>query len=411
MARVVSESLFDTSRAAAVREEDMAPEVLDLDEKDCSMEEGDENAEPFEQAIERTASQALKQETLEQARRKIQDTEGPVSKLRREIARVHTESRQADPKRALASLEGMRKRARNFGEDILEETLKLDSLSNLLPEDRLARKEAIRQADALLEGVDTMKAELASLLQRFALEAETAAKEEEEQDEAQEQPSPPPKRSAPADPVPASPRPPAPQSARAGAGVPLPQPSMWTQVRLPLRFSLQEGGARYFLTSARIPALDTQSLRLQLTRGGSLSISGVCLPTAEECAEMQQEVARQLRGHTEKTLSAYGGIAGAAEALYAQLGKGAFGSFAEAVRLPEDIDVDAIRTTCEAGVIQVVLPKVLPHPARQPLHPHHVANSFQGRAARPAGFDSRQFGRHSLGRNPFGGSMDDLFRW
>jgi hypothetical protein len=311
-----------------------------------------------EAPIERTASQSLKFKALQQARHKIHNTEAPVSQLKHDIARVGGEDQGA--KDVLSSLESLRKRARNYSEDILEETLKLDSLTNLLPEDRVARKETLRQADLLVEGLDSMKAELAALQRRFA-SAPTSAEERTATED---------KKLASHVPAQATP-PPVQSAARTEAEVPLPPASLWTKVRLPLSFSAQEGVSRYVLP-ARSHAVDTKSLRLRLIDGGAtLSISGVCAPSAEEAADMQQEVTRYMQATRSKV-----GV----PTLYAQLAHGTYGSFAETVRLPEDVDVHAIHTTYENNVLQVVLPKSPPRSARQSLNPH----LFQGRSMNPS---------------------------
>ena len=61
---------------------------------------------------------------------------------------------------ATKALQESRKRARNCGEDLLEDTLALDKLTGLFPEDRSNRKAAIAALDSLLEEVDTIKSDL-----------------------------------------------------------------------------------------------------------------------------------------------------------------------------------------------------------------------------------------------------------
>jgi len=59
-------------------------------------------------------------------------------------------------------LQECRKTARNIEEDLLEDTLALDKLAGLFPQDRTARKSAISRLDDLLEDVDKVKSDLAA---------------------------------------------------------------------------------------------------------------------------------------------------------------------------------------------------------------------------------------------------------
>jgi hypothetical protein len=433
MGFTMTESSLSTPRAIGkdhgtveMEMEEQPLEAMDRDETDSGAG-GDVCDEHNEQAIERTASQALKLKSLEQARRKIQGTQGPVSQLKEQLENWREEGQRGSSGEALTSLEAMRKRARNFGEDILEETLKLDSLTNLLPEDRALRKEALREADGLLEGVDSVKAELAALLGRLASEAEPARAAAPAPATAPScgSATPAPEEGPPSRPSSITPGAQAlPATARAvrerDAMVPLPPASLWTQVGLPLRFEAHEGATRYVLAAraASLDRLDRETLRLRLKEGGAsvLSISGICLPTAGEVAAMQHEVARALRAETPERLASLGGMASVAKALYLQLGEGRYGKFTEEVRLPEDVNVEAIQCTCESGVLEVLLPKVLLSSALQPFgqHPFGAAPAFRGHPATPAApFRNRPaYGRsRPNGGVPFGGSMEDLFRW
>merc|ERR1712113_904279 len=82
---------------------------------------------------------------------------------------------------AMKLVDEMQKRARNYGEDLLEDMLTLDKLSRLVPEDRANRKIAIASLESLLGDIDGVKADLG--LFRKAVEAKLEASNQEcEQD-------------------------------------------------------------------------------------------------------------------------------------------------------------------------------------------------------------------------------------
>ncbi|CAJ1456898.1 unnamed protein product, partial [Effrenium voratum] len=71
---------------------------------------------------------------------------------------------ESDKLRAeLTAVEEARKKARNFGEDLLEDMMALDDLSGLSEEDRSTRKAALAGLEGLLQDVDTAKSRLAML--------------------------------------------------------------------------------------------------------------------------------------------------------------------------------------------------------------------------------------------------------
>eukprot|EP00913_Durusdinium_trenchii_P032546 g30468.t1 len=107
-----------------------------------------------EHELERTGSQVLKQ-------MKVQQVQHRLTQLQ-EQASVESQQR-------LPSLVEQQKIARNLGEDLMEEMLKLDSLGNLCEDDRQVRKKALADLESLVEQVDAAKALL--LQQRLQLEA------------------------------------------------------------------------------------------------------------------------------------------------------------------------------------------------------------------------------------------------
>merc|ERR1711904_476508 len=73
---------------------------------------------------------------------------------------VSTLAEQGSTKEAAATATAAQKQARNIGEDLMEDMLSLDSLSNLLAEDRAMRKNAICEVESLLTDVDAVKVQL-----------------------------------------------------------------------------------------------------------------------------------------------------------------------------------------------------------------------------------------------------------
>jgi len=323
--------------------------------------------------MERTASQVVRQQAVRRVHEHVTEREEPISKLARTAsALAKGEQHSQEGLRAVVEVE---KQARNFGEDLLEDLLSLDQLSNLFPEDKSARKAEISRIDSLLEIVDATKAKLASHRRALEskLEASTPASQtstsatDSDTDDAkstsdrgehavayQEQ-----TRDARKTTMSESAARPAAQlpSVTPQEALVAPAEEVWRQVPLRLQFRSQEVMDGYVLM-ARAPGLDDKSIELVLgDRGSTLKVEGALVPTTSETAQMQRVIAARYP-HIATRPSA------ALNQLFLELGSGTFGNFSQSFELPEDTDVDGINASFDNGVLRIVIPKA--HRRRPP---------------------------------------------
>ncbi|CAJ1381319.1 unnamed protein product, partial [Effrenium voratum] len=312
---------------------------------------------------------------------------------------------ESDKLRAeLTAVEEARKKARNFGEDLLEDMMALDDLSGLSEEDRSTRKAALAGLEGLLQDVDTAKSRLAMLHRQLEgklkkadekKQAEERARKAEEEKRAQEAAA----EKAAAE---AAAPPEAPEEALASARrrakegkeaaasalePPAPGKEVWQQVRLPLRFHSREEPSNYVI-SATVPGLDLDDLKLELVDSSTtLRVEGLRLPSSKEAATMRKRIAAKIRQVAQRSPEKFAMMVKAlpqvAADAYLELGQGEYGRFAETFQLPSDVDVENIEASYTDGVLRIVLPKVQrpsatafnprargPAPApRRPMHP------------------------------------------
>lgn len=115
----------------------------------------------------RTASQVEKQMQVQAVLGRLVDHQQPIRDLVEKVSQLSSRVVNEgvcleDEKQTLGTY---RKSARNYGEDLLDDTLALDKLTGLFRADRIQRKEAIASLDALLEQVDKVKSDVARLEQ------------------------------------------------------------------------------------------------------------------------------------------------------------------------------------------------------------------------------------------------------
>jgi hypothetical protein len=115
--------------------------------------------------LTRTESQSQKQCKVQQIYDRLGDYCLPVAKLKQDVSELAKRIAQDDVclEGVKQAMDACRKSARNQGEDLLEDTLALDALTDLFAEDRTKRKEALARLDALLEEVDVVKSDLVAL--------------------------------------------------------------------------------------------------------------------------------------------------------------------------------------------------------------------------------------------------------
>mmetsp|Transcript_21301 Transcript_21301/g.38257 ORF Transcript_21301/g.38257 Transcript_21301/m.38257 type:complete len:324 (+) Transcript_21301:81-1052(+) len=287
-------------------------------DKDILPEAASDESTDEESQLKRTESQALKQHRVQQISQHLSERRGLVKELLDGLEDTSD----------LTEVEQKQKAARNLGEDLLEDILALDNLSNLFEKDRQARKAALADLEVLTDEVDRAKASLQK--QRKELKAHEEAKQKDEEqaakaeaqrmDEAQLEEE---------------------EDSR------FPASQDWAELKLPMRFhsSAMSGG---WVALAELPSgCTSEDLKMELKDGGStLRVSGLRLPTMNELEVLNREAQRQLRGRRPTEPQDY-----------LQLGRGLFGRVDEALRLPEDVDTEGISASFRRGVLELTLPR------------------------------------------------------
>jgi len=335
-------------------------EMTDVEGPDVAEGEPETTDVDDDAPLKRTKSQVVKALQVERVTKSLKERRDPVHELRRTaslLAGQDVPNDQRPLQEALETVTQAQKRARNFGEDLIEDMLALDKLSGLTQEDRNARKAAIAGIEQLLEDVDASKGRFAKL--QRALEGKLKEQEETAATE----------RAA------------AEQAAAAEAAETLrkkqdaakaaiqkvlqaapPGQDFWNKVRLPLRFHSQEKGDGY-LIHATIPGLQSEDIRIQLSDDNTeLTVAGLRFPSMQEYRSMKQKLTQRLQELAKsKQLAAQ--VAGLdVNDLYAEMGQDAFGKFSETFSVPEDADVDSMDAQYNDGVISVFIPKILRAP-------------------------------------------------
>lgn len=310
--------------------------AFSLDDAMVGTDESTDEESLLEDALTRTESQQAKQVKVQKVAQRMQGHRKHVLHLKsvmESLASVSPPSTLAGE--ALKEVEEHQRRARNCGEDLLEDILALDSLSNLFAEDRLSRKAALAEIEALIDEVDGVKSallkhrrELSALQdkqQKHEKQLEIARMEEQacpcEEDEDEEE----------EDTGNEEPR--------------FPSAEAWATLRVRLRFQYQNLADSY-MGVAKLPGLAAEDIKLELGDNGStLRISGLRLPNSKESEALHQHLLNRL------------GRPPACPEEYLQAGRDRFGYVSEAVRLPRDVDVHSIEASCRGGVLQLTLPR------------------------------------------------------
>lgn len=347
-------------------------EVLDASMHSDSTAESEGDA-----PLQRTQSQVTKQKQVGVVVQHISERQAAMQDLQGIVSALEAQGLTKD---AVATVTAAQKQARNVGEDLMEDMLSLDSLSNLFSEDRAARKKAIFDIESLLVDVDTVKAQLSKL--RIRLDAElakdTVAADHQQslhenrtltsqEADSREMVDDKHRNSSPEQSLFAVP--------------PAPGRTTWEQQHLSLQFHPREERQCYIIQAAA-PGLDVQDLKLRLNSDSStLLVEGVCLPTAKQNAEMRRIVASKLQqfaNRAPKQFAQLGGAPGMSPEAFTKLSQGSFGRFSQSFSIPCDVAVSHIDASYEDGKLTIVLPKkrVVPSPTpylRQ--HPYYAGLS------------------------------------
>eukprot|EP00746_Dinoflagellata_sp_MGD_P161932 gnl/MRDRNA2_/MRDRNA2_89275_c0_seq1.p1 gnl/MRDRNA2_/MRDRNA2_89275_c0~~gnl/MRDRNA2_/MRDRNA2_89275_c0_seq1.p1 ORF type:complete len:394 (-),score=91.31 gnl/MRDRNA2_/MRDRNA2_89275_c0_seq1:224-1405(-) len=354
----------------------------DTDVIDASMHSDSTAESEGDVPLQRTQSQVTKQKQVGVVIEHISERQSAMQDLQRIVSALEEQSLT---KEAVATVTAALKQARNLGEDLMEDMLSLDSLSNLFLEDRTARKKAISDIESLLSDVDTVKAQLSKFRSRLDTElakptveadhqpsfseSRTLTSHEvdsrEMQEDSQEMKLVDKQRiSYPEQSLFAVPQ--------------APGRTTWEQQHLSLQFHAHEERQCY-LIQANAPGLDVQDLKLQLNSDSStLLVEGVCLPTAKQKAEMRRIVASQLQQFAHrapKQFAQLGGAPGMSPEAFAKLSQGSFGRFSQSFSIPSNVAISHIDASYEDGKLKIVLPKRRVVPAPTPYlrqHPYHA---------------------------------------
>jgi len=328
--------------------------------------------------LQRTQSQVTKQKQVGVVVEHISERQAAMQDLQRIVGSLEE---QGLTKEAEATVTAAQKQARNIGEDLMEDMLSLDSLSNLFAEDRAARKKAISDIEALLADVDTVKSQVCNFRGRLDAELAKHAVGADHQPSLHESQT---LTSQEVDSqVDGKHRISYPQQSLY-AMPPAPGRTIWEQQPLSLQFHPREERHCY-VVEANAPGLDVQDLKLRLNSDSSaLLVEGVCLPTAKQKAEMRRIVASKLQqfaNRAPKQFAEMGGCSGMSPEAFTKLSQGSFGAFSQSFSIPRDVAVSHIDASYEDGKLTIVLPKrhVVPSPTPYFRHqPYHAVREGLG---------------------------------
>eukprot|EP00439_Symbiodinium_sp_Y106_P060211 s1950_g8.t2 len=235
--------------------------------------------------LDRTESQVEKQLKVHQVQQRLAGQQQPVRELL--AAAGSPAPRSEAPAEMLEEIIRQQKTARNIGEDLLEDMLKLDSLAGLFQADREVRKLALSQLDDLVDQVDTAKAQL--LKKRKELEAMVADEVAADANPAQLE-----KEVSP-------PQSPAAESMEPEASRSQNESPRLEDIRCRLRLRSQERPQGY-VVSANARGVSAEDVDLQLD-GDLLRITGFARPTLQDAAFLRSRLRRE--PSVEETLGNY----------------------------------------------------------------------------------------------------------
>jgi len=309
--------------------------------------------------LERTKSQVVKRLNVDEVGKMIEERKEPVQNLQRALSKLERaeEGAESDTNEdydkkldALHQVDKLQKSFRGFGEDLMEGMLSLDGISGLSDEDRVVKKNTLREVQELLDKIDSAKPRVAKIQKRLTTEVE--------------QLKPPSETAAPEAAAAKS------EEAEAPSKAPtLSQPQVdWSKVKLSAKFTFQEK-PRFYILAASMPGLDAESIHLS-RQENDLAIEGMRVPTGGD----QRQMNNSLRQHIQR-LSSQERAQVTQEDVdqwMLQLGHGRFGRFMQEYSLPADVDWESIRPSYEDGVLRIILPRkaTKPRTARGPRGPY-----------------------------------------
>eukprot|EP01088_Endostelium_zonatum_P001687 TRINITY_DN1203_c0_g1_i1.p1 TRINITY_DN1203_c0_g1~~TRINITY_DN1203_c0_g1_i1.p1 ORF type:complete len:659 (-),score=222.09 TRINITY_DN1203_c0_g1_i1:77-2053(-) len=341
---------------------------------------------------------------IHEVKEEVEGFKTEIKNLEEAVSNLDTEALLQD-KGGEKKVEALRKQCMAYGESLLKELFKLDSLVEVPEDVRQERKEQVKYIQSLMSQLDENQSKLKGLLEEIRSNAppQEESKPETKSSEAE---TPSQTVTSPTENVQTAPTAtatenitsPSESNPNPAGSPPLnppeeepvrrspPPKKTWRDMKLKPKFEVKqvEGG---FIISSFIPGMSSEDLvvSLQGDHKELLSIKGFRGPTQKEEAA--------IRAHL-KTLniSEYTNEDDAA-LLY---GAGRYGSFNEVYKLPEDAERSGIEATYERGVLRVVVPRRVMR--RAPVNPW----GFGGHQPQRGGYRQPQ-----RGGNPFGGFFQD----
>jgi len=325
---------------------------------------------------------------------------------------LDTEALLQDTKGGEKKVEALRKQCLAYGESLLKELFKLDSLVEVPEEVRQERKEQVKYIQSLMSQLDQNQTKLKELLNEIRSNSspsdsasedppQNSNESEETNKQPSEQVSSPPSTAAATSSEQSqsqSQSQPEPEPEQEPVRKPAPPRKTWRDMKLKPKFEVKqvEGG---FIISSFIPGMSSEDLVVSVQGDNKelLSIKGFRGPTRKEEAELKAHL-RTLN------ISEYANEEDAA----LLWGSGRYGTFNEIYKLPEDAERSGIEATYERGVLKVIVPRRVMSYRRgypqQSRNPWGMGGGY-GYPQQPA-YDTRRARPQSRG-NPFGGFFQD----
>lgn len=320
----------------------------ELDESalmECSTDEASAESDDNSTYLDRTTSQTANHTQILAVLQRLENHQSSVRQLQ------EVSEQPGDQAWTEESLSDSKKKARNLGEDLLEDLLSLECLSGLREDNRKKRKAAIAGIEALLEVVDASKKRLSQAQAQVAVAGSQWAENENRED--------------PYNALGTSR-----QQVVSGDTVDRLHLerviSTLSNLNLAVDFKSRKTHDGYVI-SASLPYLLRDRLEINLDREQTaLAVNGLCVPSRLEAEQMWRSISEALSRSNPRSLQKLGGGMEAAATALSELGKGKFGSFSQKFRLPRGTDLTRVKASYENGVLEIILPSTSRAQARVP---------------------------------------------
>jgi len=135
----------------------------------------------------------------------------------------------------------------------------------------------------------------------------------------------------------------------------------WNKLRLDPKVEVIEG-ADAFTIMANIPGIHKDEIETVILPDGTLQISGVRVPTAEEIALMRRQIHSRYTPQSDEE----------EDMLVLRLGVGRFGRFVKKYQLPKGLNLEAIQGQYKDGIVYISVPKPKSSAGRQRDNPYNA---------------------------------------